>query len=131
MGVPGYAPASARMRVQVYRNIRRGDWSIRCGGRVIDHHFCVFLRDASFHVSPAGRARVIESGHKNVHAWVEGENLPFPHHMGMPDYAPECRIIYNPRTLTQFVRADTLAPISRAGFVHLDSKGGVWGWNVG
>ena len=53
-------------RVQVYYNIRRGDYSVRQSGRVIDHVESIILRDVRFNVAPAGRDKVRETGVKNV-----------------------------------------------------------------
>jgi len=59
-------------RVQVYYNIRRGDYSVRLSGRVIDHVDSIILRDVRFNVAPAGRDKVRATGVKNVHATVTG-----------------------------------------------------------
>ena len=59
-------------RVQVYYNIRRGDYSVRQSGRVIDHVDSIILRDVRFNVAPAGRDKVRATGVKNVHATVTG-----------------------------------------------------------
>ena len=59
-------------RVQVYYNIRRGDYSVRQSGRVIDHVTAIALRDVRFNVAPAGRDKVRATGVKNVHATVSG-----------------------------------------------------------
>ncbi len=55
-------------RVQVYYNIRRGDYSVRQSGRVIDHVERIVLRDVRFNVAPAGRDKVRATGVKNVRA---------------------------------------------------------------
>ena len=59
-------------RVQVYYNIRRGDYSVRQSGRVIDHVDSIVLRDVRFNVAAAGRDKVRATGVKNVHATVSG-----------------------------------------------------------
>jgi hypothetical protein len=63
------------MRVAVYFNLHTSFWSVRnvATGRVIGHASRVLLREAGFKVSEAGRRRVIESGVKNVHAFVVGD----------------------------------------------------------
>lgn len=65
-------------RVFVYRNLTRGCWSVRdhATGRVISYLHHVYLVGATFRVSKAGRARVLSSGHKNVHAGVDGYLVP-------------------------------------------------------
>jgi hypothetical protein len=59
-------------RVQCYYNIRRGDYSVRQDGKVIDHVDSITLLDARFNVAPAGRDKVRATGVKNVHATVSG-----------------------------------------------------------
>lgn len=64
------------MKVRVYRNTNKGGLSIKAkkGSRwlVIDHVEYAVLENCKMTVQPAGRARVLKEGQKNVHAWVEG-----------------------------------------------------------
>lgn len=65
------------MQVSVYKNLRKGCFSIRaCGGpangRVIAHADRVTLGDVVFHVGKFGQHKVRKTGHKNVHAFVTG-----------------------------------------------------------
>ncbi len=68
------------MIVQVYFNLHRKCWSVRekQSRRVIAHMDKLALKDCIFKVSEAGRQRVLSSGHKNVHAYVEGQLMPVP-----------------------------------------------------
>jgi hypothetical protein len=61
--------------VQVYKNLNRDCFSIRDKktGLVIAYASSVTLREAKFKVSAAGRLRVIRSGIRSVHGYVEGE----------------------------------------------------------
>lgn len=61
------------MRVEVYWNLHKHQYSIRSKGRVIMHADKVMLRDAKFVVQPAGRERVLATGQKSIHAFVRGE----------------------------------------------------------
>ena len=63
------------MRVQVYWNFTRKLWSIRdkTSRRVIQRAPGLLLTDATYHVSEAGRQRVLRDQKKNVHAYIEGE----------------------------------------------------------
>lgn len=61
------------MKVEVYWNARVEAFSVRENRRVVGHASKLMIRDAKFTVSEAGRRRVLESGHKNVHAFVRGE----------------------------------------------------------
>jgi hypothetical protein len=70
-------------KYKVYWNIRRKLWSVQMktlGGpwRVIGHFKSLYLRDCEFHVSEAGRQRVLRQRRKNVHAYVSGFSVPRP-----------------------------------------------------
>ena len=58
--------------VEVYRNIHRGGYSIRQNGLVVAHASHVRLEKCQMCVNHNGRKKVIESGQKNVHAWIKG-----------------------------------------------------------
>lgn len=91
------------MRVRVYRNLRTKTLSLQAkvDGRwkVIAHPTSVQLRDVKWRVSEAGRKRVLETGHKNVHAYLEGEQLAL---IDKWDGAEWSRVTYNPRTHNYF-----------------------------
>ena len=61
------------MKVEVYYNLHRHLFSIRHKGKVIGHRRYVSLSDVTFAVQPAGRKKVLETGQKNVHAFVRGD----------------------------------------------------------
>jgi hypothetical protein len=73
------------MRVRIYWNFHQKRFSlqrefdrIRMNGTwktwlVTQHPRFVLLKDATFTVSEAGRARVLAEGRKNVHAYITGE----------------------------------------------------------
>lgn len=61
------------MKVEIYWNARIKTFSVRKDRKVVGHASKLMIRDATFHVSEAGRQRVLNSGHKNVHAFVRGE----------------------------------------------------------
>jgi hypothetical protein len=91
-------------RVQVYYNIRRGDYSVRQAGRVIDHVDSIVLSDVRFNVAPAGRDKVRATGVKNVHATVTGyavqrNNVSIDNRRDIIDY-----VAYNPFKYDQFVK---------------------------
>ena len=87
-------------RVQVYYNIRRGDYSVRQSGRVIDHVDSIALSDVRFNVAPAGRDKVRATGVKNVHATVSGY---LDLHAMMKDWSCDY-VAYNPFKYDQFVK---------------------------
>jgi len=61
-------------QVEVYRNLHNGRLSIRDAKTklVVGHADRVKLLGVTFHVSQAGRKRVLREGRKNVHAVVRG-----------------------------------------------------------
>ena len=62
------------MIYQVYWNKTKGCYSIKHAtlGFVVGHANEVLMHNCKFVVSPTGRDRVRATGHKTVHAWVEG-----------------------------------------------------------
>ena len=105
--------------IQVYRNInKRGVWySIRQDGKVKAHATSVKLKLAFFKVSQAGRERMLLSGHKNVHAWVEGFIVNRINH------SLDTRVSYKPTIMGQFIIEDTRTPIYFSEFAKLNEHG--------
>lgn len=70
----------------VYRNLTRRVWSVREGGRVVGHVHEIALADVRLVVQPGGRAAVIRTGTRSVHAWARGTRIPYE---GVPEGAIE------------------------------------------
>jgi len=90
------------MKVDVYFNLHKKVFSVRHKGRVIEHASNVMLRNVTYVVQPAGRARVLREGKKNVHAFARGEliqRLPVVNYQG--NLAK-----YNPYKAATFVDKD-------------------------
>jgi len=137
-------------RVQVYYNIRRGDYSVRQSGRVIDHVTAIALRDVRFNVAPAGRDKVRATGVKNVHATVTGHIL-FTGRRGLngavlslcdmserDTETPPCDYVaYNPFKYDQFVKITSNGydgfyadPVQTADYVALLPNREIRAWGV-
>ena len=101
------------MKVKVHRNLNKGCWSVRAGNKVIMHALSLTLADCTFHVSLAGRKRVLAQKRKNVHAYVQG-TLIEPCGGGK-------RVTYNPYRAGTFLAGDK--PVSKAKAVHFDEHG--------
>ncbi|MFA7407703.1 MAG: hypothetical protein WCY93_07815 [Anaerolineaceae bacterium] len=68
--------AHKKFPVDVYRNLSQDTWSIlNRRTRKVDLHsnFIIFPGPVKFVVQPAGREKVRQTGQKNVHAFVRGE----------------------------------------------------------
>ena len=130
-------------RIQVYYNIRRGDYSVRQSGRVIDHVDSIALSDVRFNVAPAGRDKVRATGVKNVHATVTGYIVDNPYRDGDFLYTNVRHSIdvdyvaYNPFKYDQFVKITARAydvfdatPVSSADYVELMPNREIRAWGV-
>jgi hypothetical protein len=109
--------------VQAYRNLNIRDhvaYSVRSKktGRVVAHEPVVVVSDADLKVQPGGRARVLRTKRKAVHAFVEG-CLEKPTKRARP-LEP---IRYNPYLFSSFVTANKLTPVTQADLVVLDKRG--------
>lgn len=60
------------LKVDVYRNLRAGGFSVKHKGKVIAVNDHVVLSDVKFIVSQASRKRVLKDKRRNVHAVVRG-----------------------------------------------------------
>ena len=60
------------MKVEVYKNLRKQCYSIRQKGKVIGYANVLAMSNVDFVVQKGGRKRVLESGQKNVHAFLRG-----------------------------------------------------------
>ena len=122
-------------RVQVYYNIRRGHYSGRQDGRVIDHVESINLRHARFNVAPAGRDKVRATGVKNVHATVTGFILGY----GSLEFGfhKSDAVAYNPFKYDTFVKITSNGydgfyadPVQSAEYVSLLPNREIRAWGV-
>lgn len=84
----------------VYRNLHTKTFSLKYGGRVIDHPTEIIMENAEFKVSQKGRLRVIATKRKNVHATVSsGTILSIPR----SSLVIVNEIYYNPYKTVEFM----------------------------
>lgn len=108
-----------------YRNLITGKWSLRdpFRGTVTGHADAVVLINCLFHVSRPGRERVVRTGRKEVHAWVDGR-------VGLGENPADLRglerVRYNPKAGWEFFRAADGMPVRRSPRVVLAADGTVW-----
>lgn len=103
------------MTVRVYWNFHKNCYSIvdTITGLVEGYADEVSLEDAVFHVNENGRDEVRETGVKNVHAWVRGEQAD----LGELD----TEIQYNPEETDRFETKDG-QEVEEAAAVHLSES---------
>lgn len=117
-------------KVFVYYDLAHKCWSLRslATGRVLNYRplegggrekvlvHQIALENCTFRVSQAGRARVLATGHKNVHAGVVGTVRDL--------IAPDgfVKVRYNPRLFSTFVEESTLQPVESARVVLLAER---------
>lgn len=103
------------MKVYVYYNLHKKCWSVRDikTKRVVCHKHILWLKDAKFVVSQAGRNRVLKEKRKNVHAGVKGDFL-----RKKPDLELSNKIRYNPYLYGYFFNKFH-KPVYEAGFVYM------------
>ena len=106
------------MIVEVYRNLHKNCLSVRHKGKVIDHADVVHLTDVKFVVRPAGHAKVIATGHKNVHAFAKGTLVDASGING-----PFRTVTYNPYKMNSFFDAGTLSPVTSSPCATVTPQG--------
>lgn len=126
------------MKVDVYFNLHTYLWSVkdRKSGLVTEHARVVYTSlPCSFVVRPAGHKKVLQTGQKNVHAFVRGDWLYTADDVdGWTQHLSELdrmvKVSYNPFRGPSFYRKDTGQDITEAkGLIMLapyDAPHEVW-----
>jgi hypothetical protein len=112
----------AMSKVFVYFNLHKKMWSVKdlATGRVSFHSEGGFyLKDATFRVSQAGRARVLRQKRKNVHAGVVGE-LYYPSEMEA--WEANRLVSYNPYRGPDFVEMESGKSIFESPLVLMGDR---------
>jgi hypothetical protein len=111
------------MRVEAYYNLHKKCISYRPIGGTVKHTGAIQLNDVTLSVQPAGRAKVLREGRKNVHAFVRGELLSTVDETDeggeiatndMFTSAGYRKITYNPYKYDSFVYEATGEPVRSA-----------------
>jgi hypothetical protein len=106
-------------QIQVYYNFHKKLFSVqeKVNGKwkVVEHTNNIFIRNASFKVSEAGRLRVIKEMRKNVHAKIVGERFPF-----IPkSFVYRDEVSYNPYKGPNFMVVKEQKPLDWAKYVTI------------
>jgi hypothetical protein len=126
------------MKCFIYRNLHRPGhtYSLRAmegehKGRVVGYTQCAIVKDARFIVQQAGRLKVVDTGHKNVHAGIVGEvleaymletRLPTDIRIGVTYISitqPHIEVKYNPYKAPTFYNIKTNEPVHSAELVGI------------
>ena len=106
------------MKVEIYFNLHKKVFSMRHKGKVIAHVCNAMLKDVTYVVQPAGRAKVLLEKKKNVHAFARGElieQVPVDNYVG--NVAK-----YNPYKAATFVDKDD-EPLYNSDVAYLGLHG--------
>lgn len=124
-------------RHETYWNLHKDVFSVRVKGRVIQHIRAAVVRNVTFAVQPAGRAKVLLEQRKNVHAFVRGDWMrPLRWewwHLASDQLNDDYRVTYNPYNAGTFVSCstgDAIYEADRACFVIRDNKPEIYAWNL-
>ena len=107
------------MKVRIYYNFHKKLFSVqeKVNGswKVVEYTKEIFLRNATFKVSEAGRQRVLKEKRKNVHAFILGERFPF-----IPkSFVYRDEISYNPYKGPNFMVVSEDKPLDKAKYVTI------------
>lgn len=108
------------MKVRIYYNFHKKLFSVqeKVNGswKVVEYTKEIFLRNATFKVSEAGRQRVLKEKRKNVHAFILGERYPFVREAFFFRYD----VCYNPYKGPNFVISNYYdKPVDKAKYVTI------------
>ena len=106
-------------QIRVYYNFHKKLFSVqeKVNGnwKVVEHTNEIFIRNATFKVSEAGRQRVLKEKKKNVHAFIIGERFPFiPKSLVYRD-----EVSYNPYKNENFIITEEDQPLDWAKYVTI------------
>jgi len=120
------------IKADIYRNLnvpkdQEEKWSVlnRATRRVNGIIGSALVKDVRFVVQPAGRARVVKEGRKNVHAFVRGNLMESPFRFFKDDNPnlSMTKVSYNPYKANHFIREDTGEAIYEADMVWIAPSG--------
>jgi len=124
------------MRVQVYRNLNNHMVSIKdpSTGLVLGHAESIDIEGVTCIVREGGRQRVLNTGHKNVHAFMCGvltAAVGFKPFNGrgitlsdrVEKHYPNVVVKYNPYVNAHFINDDTHKAITRMVWCKITCKG--------
>lgn len=112
---------------QVYWHTRKSLWSLREGGRVVEHRPEVRLWNVSFVVKPSAVARIQLRGQREVCAWAEGRLMDDVPEDEFPDRGM-ARVAFRPFERPDFHHAYSGRTLVGCQLLMLEANGEAWGW---
>jgi len=105
-------------KVDVYRNLNTGNFSIRCNKskKVLAHATTVQITSCTCHVQRNGREKTIVEKRKRVHAWISGIYVSSDNERGA-ELTKE--VHYNPYLYESFVTS-AAEPVDRLPLAHFE-----------
>lgn len=109
-----------------YWHTRRGMWSVREGGRVVEHVPQIYLWDVSLVVRESAVARVRLRGQREVCAWATGRRVEIPDE-DLPDRG-FARVLFRPFERPDFHHGLSGRSLTWCRLLMLNPDGEAWGW---
>jgi hypothetical protein len=124
--VPSHRGLTRVVRIQVYKNLHLGTWSVRDPqtGRVLRHAAYVEIEGGICRVQQGARERVLRERRRSVHAYVVGEEVAHGDN-SPPRLGAWTRFTYDPYRAATFTVADPAhpAPVLGAARMRFDAEG--------
>ena len=122
---PNY-PLLKGIKVDVYYNLHKKTFSIRCNGKVIAHRDKVTIKNPQYIVGEKGKQRVRREKSKNVHAFVRGTLMDNASVETWIDQHESMKVAfkvkYNPYVHDTFVTVFDGEPIHKSEWAVLSKK---------
>lgn len=109
--------------VKIYRCLNRTGktFSVMQDGLVVGHVQNISLRDVKFKVNRSGKARCLETGQRNVHAFVEGVITD----KSVSPSGVRARVSYSPFSEKGFILSGTTMEVNSAKLLTI-KNGKLW-----
>lgn len=109
-------------KLDIYWNLHKDCWSVRQQGLVALHSHGLIAEGASLIVQPAGRARVLKTRSKNIHAFVRASSIILNDKNPILTPSSYVRIRYNPYKYETFVDEEE-NPIYFSKYIFMQEDG--------
>ena len=114
--------------VRVFRNWKRGCYSIMQGGLIKASARAVRLHDVEFLVRESGRERMLRTQRKNVHAYAIGQLVEYVpvSEAGDLESCGDLQLMYDAFRFDSFVDSASHLPVKQADTVVFGTQGATY-----